>query len=140
MADATSKKLVQLLRREHTSDLRCAALRVLGEIGERDAGTAQAVGELLDDPEAAVRLQALETVGRLRLEAALPRLLERIKEGGPESEAAAQAAARLGARGTKALRELMGHTSPGLRRRIAGALAASGTSSAESAALEALLD
>src|SRR5581483_11521565 len=46
----------------------------------------------------------------------------------------------LGAKGTKALRELMQHTTPGLRRRIAGALAAAGTASAESAALEALLD
>ena len=47
-------------------------------------------------------------MGKLRIEQALPQLLERIKEGGEESEQAAQAAAaRLGAKGTRALQELM---------------------------------
>ncbi len=140
MADATLKKLIQLLQPDQPTELRCAAVRVLGAVGDRDAAAAKAVAELVADPDAAVRLQALAAVGALRVEAALPNLIERINEGGPESEAAAQSAAKLGAKGTKALRELMGHTSPGLRRRIAGALAASGTSSAEAAALEALLD
>lgn len=140
MADATLKKLLQLLGPEQPAELRCAAVRVLALVGERDGGASRAIADLIVDSDPAVRLQALAAVGQLRVEAALPQLLDRINEGGPESEAAAQAAARLGAKGTKALRELMAHTSPGLRRRIAGALAASGTASAESAALQALLD
>jgi hypothetical protein len=67
-------------------------------------------------------------------------LLRKIEEGGAESELAALAAAKLGARGTKALQDLMHKVAPGLRRRIAGALAAAGTASAGSAAIDALLD
>src|SRR5581483_4665214 len=133
-------KLLHLLQPERPVELRCAAVRVLGVVADRDAATGKAIATLLRDTDAAIRLEALAAVGALRLESALPVLLERISEGGLESEAAAQAAARLGAKGTKALRELMQHTTPGLRRRIAGALAAAGTASAESAALEALLD
>jgi HEAT repeat protein len=94
----------------------------------------------LDDPEPSVRLPALGAVGKLRIEQALPRLLERVKEGGEEAEAAAQAAARLGARGLKALHDLSPRVAPGLRRRIASAVASAGTVGAETAALDALLD
>lgn len=140
MADATLKKLLNLLQPDQPSELRVAAVRVLSAVAERDTGVGKAVAELIGDTDPGVRLQALYAVGQFKIESALPRLIERINEGGAESEAAAQAAAKLGAKGTKALRDLMGHTSPGLRRRIAGALAASGTTSAESAGLEALLD
>src|SRR5262249_57377793 len=88
----------------------------------------------------AVRLRLLAAAGKLRLEPALPRLLKKIEEGGEESELAAQAAAKLGAKATRALQELMHKVAPGLRRRIAGALAAAGTASARTAALDALLD
>src|SRR6185312_11511878 len=91
-------------------------------------------------PDAAVRAQLLTAAGQLRVEPALPQLLKKIEEGGEESERAAHAAARLGARGTKALQDLMHKVAPGLRRRIAGALAAAGTASAGSAAIDALLD
>lgn len=140
MADATSKQLIGFLGANQPADLRGAAVRVLGELGGKDPAVARAVTAAIDDPDPAVRLQALRATGQLRIEAALPKLLERINEGGPESEAAADAAAGLGARGTKALLDLMGHTSPGLRRRIAGALAAAGTVSAETAAVDSLLD
>jgi hypothetical protein len=66
--------------------------------------------------------------------------MEVVRQGGPESEAAAQAAASLGARGAKALQDLMPQVAPGLRRRIAAALGGGGTASAEHAALDALLD
>src|SRR5262245_24358940 len=114
MPDATLKKLLQLLGPEQPTELRSAAVRVLATVGERDAATGRAVADLLADPDPALRLEALRAVGQLRVEPALPRLLEKINEGGAESEAAAQAAARLGVKGTKALRELMAHTSPGL--------------------------
>src|SRR5262249_1405715 len=90
--------------------------------------------------EEGVRAAVITTIGKLRIEQALPRLLARIQEGGAESEQAAQATARLGAKGTRALQELMPKVAPGLRRRMAGGLAAAGTASAETAAIDALLD
>jgi HEAT repeat protein len=140
MADATSKRLLELLDPESATELRRAAAVILGEVGGKDQAVARALTAALDDADANVRLEALRAVGKLRVDAALPKLLERISQGGPESEVAADAAAGLGARGTKGLRELMGKTAPGLRRRIAAALAGAGTDSAEAAALDALLD
>jgi HEAT repeat protein len=140
MLDATGKKLLRLLDPGHPAELRRAAAAVLGELGLRDAEVTRAVCAGLADPDAAVRARLLTAAGQLRLEPALPQLLKKIEEGGEESERAALAAAKLGAKGTKALQDLMHHVAPGLRRRIAGALAAAGTASAESAAMGALLD
>jgi hypothetical protein len=140
MLDATAKKLLQLLSPDHPAPLRCAAALVLGELGLRDAEVAKAICAGLSDPDAALRARLLAVAGQLRIESALPQLLTKIEEGGEESELAAQAAAKLGARATKALQDLMHKVAPGLRRRIAGALAAAGTASAESAAIDALLD
>jgi hypothetical protein len=135
-----TNKLVRLLHPDRPADVRRAAALVLGELGEKDAEVVQALCDRLQDDEQAVRLEAVKAVGRLRVEAALPQLLARVKEGGAEAEAAAQAAARLGAKGTKALQELMPKVAPGLRRYIAAALAGGGTASANAAAVEVLLD
>src|SRR5438552_644047 len=140
MLDATGKKLLRLLGSDQPSELRCATALVLGELGLRDAEVTHAVCDALSDPDATLRSRLLVAAGQLRMEPALPQLLKKIEEGGAESELAAQAAAKLGARGTKALQELMHKVAPGLRRRIAGALAAAGTASSESAAIDALLD
>jgi hypothetical protein len=140
MLDATGKKLVRLLHPDQAAEVRAAAALVAGELGVRDAELGEALGRLADDPESAVRLRAMEAGGKLRVESLLPRLLPRIEAGGPESEVAAQAAARLGAKGLKAVQDVMAAAPPGLKRRLAGALAASGTASAENAALDALLD
>jgi hypothetical protein len=140
MLDATGQKLLRLLGPDHPSDMRCAAAVILGELGLRDAEVTHAVCDGLADPDAAVRMRLLTAVGQLRIEPALPQLLKKIEEGGDESERAALAAAKLGAKATKALQDLMHHVAPGLRRRIAGALAAAGTASAGSAAMGALLD
>ena len=94
----------------------------------------------MEDAESSVRIAAIRTVGKLRIEPALPRLLARIKEGGEEADAAAHAAAHLGAKGTRALQELMPKVAPGLRRYIAAALAGGGTASATAAAAAVLLD
>src|SRR5262245_24462550 len=112
MLDATGKKLLRLLRPDNPTELRCAAARVLAEVGGRDAELTEALRAGLDDADPGFRLQALTAVGKLRIESALPQLLARIPEGGAESEAAALAAARLGARGTQALRDLMGRVAP----------------------------
>jgi HEAT repeat protein len=140
MLDATGKKLLRLLAPEQPPELRRAAAAVLGPLGLRDAEVSRAVCDGLSDTDPGVRAQFLTAAGQLRIEPALPQLLKKIEEGGEESELAAQAAAKLGARGTKALQDLMHRVAPGLRRRIAGALAAAGTASSESAAIDALLD
>jgi HEAT repeat protein len=140
MVDATTKKLLRLLRPDQPVEVRAAAALVLGEVGTRDVELVEVLCGALDDAEQSVRLTALAAVGKLRLEQALPQLLIRIKEGGPESEAAALAAARLGNKGPRALQELMPQVAPGLRRRIAGAVAAAGTAGAETVAIDSLLD
>src|SRR5438105_4707969 len=140
MLDATGKKLLRLLRPDTGTEVRRAAVQVVGELGVRDAELNKLLCELLGDADPPLRLETIQAVGKLRIDAALPQLVARISEGGVESEAAAQAAARLGPRGTQALRELMGKVAPGLRRRIAGALTAAGAGRAETGALAALLD
>jgi HEAT repeat protein len=140
MADATIKKLLSLLQAEQSSEIRRAAALVLGEIGDRDGEPANALTALLDDPDVGVRLRAIGAIARLRIEQALPKLLERVQAGGEEAEHAVRAAAQLGAKATRALQALMDKTAPGLRRRIAGALAGGGTASAETAAVDALSD
>lgn len=140
MADATSRKLLELLDAERPVELRFAAARVLGEVGTRSKELDRALCAALDDSDQQVRLQALEAIGRLKVEPALPRLLERVAAGGPEAEPAARAAARLGAKGLRGLKDAMKAVAPGLRRQIAGALAAGDTASADSAALDTLFD
>jgi HEAT repeat protein len=139
MALAT-KQLLQLMAPDRPLEVRCATALVLGEAGVKDADAARALCDALQDPQPALRLQAIKAVGKLRVEQALPQLLERIKEGGEEAEQAALAAARLGAKGTRALQDLMPRVAPGLRRYVAAALAAAGTPSADAAALTVLLD
>jgi HEAT repeat protein len=139
MAD-TTKKVLRLLDPDQPIDVRCAAAVVLGEVGTKDAELARALCDCLKDVEPRLRLQAIKSVGKLRVEAALSQLLERVKEGGEEAEQAAQAAAKLGTKGTRALQELMPRVAPGLRRYIASALAAAGTTSSETAAVAVLLD
>lgn len=140
MADATAKKLLDLLQADHGVDVRAAAVLVLAEIGNRDDLIASELCARLDDDDGVVRQQAIRAVGKLKIEQAMPKLLDRVQAGGEESEAASHAVAGLGSKGTRALQGLMDKVAPGLRRRIAGALAAAGTSSAETAAVDALLD
>src|SRR5262245_16062720 len=134
----TTKQVLDLLA-GHPPEVRRAAVVVLGELGGKDAEVARALVERLDDEDGGLRLEVLRAVGKLKVESALPALLERIKHGGEEANLAAQAAARLGAKGARALRELMPKVAPGLRRYIASALAGGGTASA-GAAVEVLLD
>jgi HEAT repeat protein len=140
MTQVPTNKLLRLLNAEHPPDVRRAAALVLGELGVRDADAAKALADALEDAEPSVRLEVVRAVGKLRIESALPRLLSRIKEGGEEAGAAAQAAAHLGAKGTRALQDLMPKVAPGLRRTIAAALAGGGTASATAATAAVLLD
>src|SRR5262245_5399759 len=103
----STTQIVDLLDAKQPVEVRRAAAIVLGELAGRDAEVARALCDHLDDEDASLRLEVLRAVGKLKVDAALPRLLERIKEGGAEADLAAQSAARLGAKGTKALQDLM---------------------------------
>lgn len=138
--DATLKKMVSLLTSADAVDVRLAAARVLFELAPPDAEVHKAFVSALDDADAAVRLQAIEAVGKLKVQDALPKLLAKVEVGGEGASESAHAAAKIGARGAKALQDLMSKVSPGLRRYIAAALGAAGTASADAAAVEFLLD
>ena len=71
-----AKKLLRLLQTDQPLEVRCAAALVLGELGARDTEIAKALCEQLADGEAALRLQVVKAVGKLRVDAALSRLLE----------------------------------------------------------------
>lgn len=135
-----TNKLLRLLQPDRPLEVRCAAALVMGELGVKDPELSRALCEAISDGEAPLRLEVIKAIGKLRVEPALPQLLARIKGGGVESEEAAHAAARLGARGTKALQEMMPKVAPGLRRYIAAALAVGGTAAAETATAAVLLD
>jgi HEAT repeat protein len=133
------KKLASLLEAEQRPEVRHAAARVLGELGVKDADLGKTLLACLADPDPTVRLEVIRAIGKLHIEQALPLLVARIKEGGEEAAQAAQAAARLGARGTRTLQDLMPQVAPGLRRYIAAALAGRDRAGA-AATLAVLLD
>lgn len=140
MPDTTIPKLLELLRANQQAHVRRAAALVLGEIGGAHKDAGPALFECIDDADPELRAEVIRVLGKLQYDKAMPRLLERIELGGAESELAAQAVGRMGAKGSRALQQLMTRVAPGLRRRIAGALGSGGTSSSESAAVDSLLD
>jgi hypothetical protein len=137
--DIPVKKLTRLLAPDQSAEVRAAAVLVLAELGVRDADVAAELIARLDDETEAVRLQAIQAVGRLRVTKALPVLLNRIRSGGEEANLAADSAAKLGESGVKGLQKLMPEVAPGLRRYIAAALTGAGSAGAE-AGVSVLLD
>jgi hypothetical protein len=117
------EKIIRLTGEDHPADVRAAAVTVLGELGGRDAAVNATILEALEANEAAVRVRAVRAAGQLRIDKALPILIERINHGGIEGELAAESAARLGAKGTAALQDVMHRVVPGVRKYIAAALA-----------------
>lgn len=117
-------KLVALTDSKRPLDVRCAAVTVLGELGIRDAEAHPAILNALACEENSLKMRAIRAAGQMRVEKALPILLERISHGGPEAERAAEAVASLGAKGTQALQELLHKVVPGVQKYIAAALAA----------------
>ena len=138
--EIASTKLLRLLESDRAPEIRVAAALVLGELGVRDATVSKTLCDLMQDEQPALRVEILKTIGKLKIEPALPQLIARIEKGGEEAELAAHAAARLGNKGTAALQDLMHHVAPGVRRYIAAALASGGTASAENATLAVLVD
>jgi HEAT repeat protein len=135
-----STKLLRLLDADQALEVRCAAALVLGEIGVKDTTVSKVLCECLQDEAPALRLAVIKTIGKLKIEPALPQLVARVEKGGEEAELAAHAAARLGPKGTAALQDLMHRVAPGVRRYIAAALASGGTASAGNATLAVLVD
>ena len=132
--DLSAKKFAKLLSAPAPS-VRAATLVVAGELGVKDADVSAAALACLGDQAGFVRTEAIRTAGKLKLEKALPTLLERIAHGGPEGEAAARSAAQLGAKGIVALQELLHKVVPGVRKYIAAALAESGAEGGDAAAV-----
>lgn len=137
--DIPVTKLVRLLQADRAV-VRAAAVLVLGELGVRDPAVAAGVAGLLDDADPAVREAAIRAAGQLKAAEALPTLIDRIGGGGDEARLSAEAAAQLGAKGVKALQELMPRVAPGLRRYIAAALTTSTAAGADAAGVAVLLD
>lgn len=136
-----STKIVELLAPTHALEVRCAAITVLGELGGRDADVNVAILDALANEESAIRLRAIRAIGQLKIERALPQLLERISHGGQEAELAAEAAAKMGAKGTQALQEVMHKVVPGVRKYIAAALAtADADGSKDASGIDMLLE
>jgi HEAT repeat protein len=141
MADATLKKLIALLEPGESAEVRRAAARVAGALkAGKEPGLNKALLATLDQDDAELRQLAVDALGKLRAEEALPHLVRLVEKGGPEVDTAVQALGQLGARGTKALGNVMAHANPVLRRRIAAALALAGTDSAVVATAQTLLD
>lgn len=143
MPDAALKKLTNLIsaREPENQDTRRAAIVVAGALGTaKDRSLIQALLKILDDSDPVLREVALESLGRLQAEEALPRVIELVKEGGMELEAAVRTAGQFGGRGAKAMGRLMLETDLANRRRIAAALAQAGTGTAVLATAQALID
>jgi HEAT repeat protein len=141
MADSTLERLVQLIGAAEDAELRRAAVQVAGALGSaKERDLVKALLAVLDNGDPALRAAAIESLGRLGADAALPRLVELVQQGGAELDAAARAAGRMGARGARAMGKLMAEAAPPLRRRIVAALALGGTQSAVLAAVQALAD
>src|SRR5215207_264865 len=117
------EKIIRLTDEGHPAEVRAAAVTVLGELGGRDAQVNATILNALEANEPAVRVRAVRAAGQLRIDKALPILIERINHGGVEGELAAEAAARLGAKGAAALQDVIHRVVPGVRKYIAAALA-----------------
>jgi HEAT repeat protein len=141
MADKTLSKLVSLIAGADSPEMRCAAILVSGRVGTaKDKGLVKSLLKILLENDVETRVAALAALGQLRAEEALPSVLELVRQGGPELEAAVQTAGHLGARGIKSLSKIMAETTPSLRSRMAAVLAKSGTGGALVATAHALLD
>jgi HEAT repeat protein len=140
MGNATLNRLVELMRKGSPT-VRRSAIIVAAELGSaQDGKLVQGLLSATRDEDPEVRQAAVAALRQLRAAAALPRLLELVRDGGPELESAAQSAASLGQRGARALEKLMQSLPTALRSRIVAALAHGDTDAAAVAAAHALLD
>ena len=140
MADNTLSKLLHVVAAGDSTEIRWAALRVLGLVGTNDGKVVKALLETLKDPEEDLRIAAIEALGQLQVEDSLNPLGEFVRHGGAELEAAVHAASLLGARGAKLMGKIMQDVSPSVRSRIGAVLAKSNTGNALVVTAQGLLD
>lgn len=140
MADATLSKLLTLVSDGESTEIRRSALKVLGAVGNKDAKVAKTLLETLSDPEDALRVAAIETLGELQIDDALRPLEEFVRKGGAELEPAVHAASLLGAKGANRMGKIMNEVSPSVKSRIAAILAKSNTGNALVVTAHGLLD
>jgi HEAT repeat protein len=139
--DGTLKRLIALINEADAPAVRRAAVQVIGTLKPaKEPALHKALLAALDAEDVDLRRLAVNTLGDLRVEEALPRLVKLVEVGGPDVDPAVQALGHLGVRGTKALSQVMSRVAPGLRRRIAAGLALAGTESAVLATVHTLLD
>jgi HEAT repeat protein len=119
---ATNPAVIRALASHEDMEIRVEAVRVLGAIAP-DASSADLCLAAMDDAEWPVRAIAASSLGRLRDERALPRLLRAM--GDPAywvRHHVAEAMASMGASGAEALRGALGDVNPFVRDMAAQAL------------------
>ncbi len=140
MADATLSKLLHLVSDGESTEIRRSALKVLGTVGTKDGKVVKTLLETLSDPEDALRIAAIESLGELQIDDALKPLEEFVRKGGAELEPAVHAASLLGAKGANRMGKIMNEVSPSVKSRIAAILAKSNTGNALVVTAHGLLD
>ncbi len=139
MPDATLAKLMHLASDGDSTEMRRAALKVLGSVGDGKA-LVRLLIDTLKDSEEPLRIAAIEAIGQIAAEDALPHLEELVRKGGPELESAVHTASLLGARGARLMGKIMHEVSPSLKSRMAAMLAKSNTGNALVVTAQGLLD
>jgi HEAT repeat protein len=140
MPDATLTKLIRLAAESESTEMRLAALNVIGSVGSKDAKVVKTLLDVLADPEQELRIAAIEALGQLQADEALKPLEVFVRQGGAELESAVHAASQLGARGAKSMGKIMQDASPSIRSRIGAVLAKSNTGNALIVTAQGLLD
>ncbi|MBI2808773.1 MAG: HEAT repeat domain-containing protein [Planctomycetes bacterium] len=140
MPDATLTKLIRLAAESESTEMRLAALNVIGSVGSKDAKVVKTLLDVLADPEQELRIAAIDALGQLQADEALKPLEAFARQGGAELESAVHAASQLGARGAKSMGKIMQDASPSIRSRIGAVLAKSNTGNALIVTAQGLLD
>jgi hypothetical protein len=141
MADSTLAKLLQVIDKGESAELRRAAVLVSGSVGtDKDRDLVRSLLRILHEDQVDLRLAAIDSLGRLRADEGLEPLTGFVRQGGPELEAAVRAVGQLGPRGVRSLGKIMNEAAPALRSRMAAVLAKSGTGGGLVVTAHALLD
>lgn len=140
MADSTLSKILHLVAEGESTEVRLAALKVLGAVGTKDGKVAKTLLQTLEDSEESLRIAAIEAIGQLRIEEGLSSLESFARRGGIELESAVHAASQLGVKGANCMGRIMHEVSPSVRSRMAAVLAKSNTGNALVVTAQGLLD
>ena len=135
----TVKQIVAMLDAPDM-ELRLAAVRVLSELGVKEAALARKLAEMAGAGNAVLRTYALDAIGRLGSDEALPAVLDALREPGEVRTHAIDALKAFGAAAVPHLKTLAKTADADGRRQLVGVLASIGTAGAMDALLEFLQD